>query len=284
MADGGPVGAGPLGSTRIAAVIGSPVRHSRSPQIANAAFAAAGVDWSMVAFEVAQGAAGAAVDAVRSLGLGGLMVTMPHKADIIGALDRVTPEAAALDAVNSVAWVDGELVGDNTDGAGLVASLRAEGADPRGQSCLVLGAGGAARSVIQALALAGAAEVAVLNRSAARGEQAAALAAGVGRVGVAADVTMADLVINATSVGMGAGVTDAGPLPIDADQLRSAQVVVDLVYEPRQTPLLRAAAANGAHTVDGLGMLVHQAALTVRRWIGVAPDLAAMSAAATATR
>ncbi|NLD75080.1 MAG: shikimate dehydrogenase, partial [Acidimicrobiales bacterium] len=110
------------GSTRLAAVIGSPVRHSRSPSLANAAFGAAGLDWAMVAFEVAEGRAGEALLAVRALDLGGLMVTMPHKAAVIPHLDEVTPTAAALGAVNSISWVEGALVGHNTDGHGLVRS------------------------------------------------------------------------------------------------------------------------------------------------------------------
>ncbi len=268
-------------STRLAAVIGSPVGHSRSPALANAAFAAAGLDWAFVAFEVAPGEGAAAVAAVRTLSIGGLMVTMPHKADVIGALDRLTPAAAALGAVNSIAWEGDELVGDNTDGPGLVASLRAdEGFDPAGKRCVVLGAGGAARSVSWALADAGAADVAILNRTPARAESLAALAGAVGRVGAEADVAGADLVVNATSVGMGAAADGPGPTPIPTDLLVPGQLVVDLVYLPLTTPLLRAAAARGARPVDGLGMLVHQAARSITRWTGVDPDLVVMAAAA----
>ncbi|QXC61864.1 shikimate dehydrogenase [Aquihabitans sp. G128] len=281
MADGGPVSVPLTGATRIAAVIGSPIHHSRSPLLANAAFRAAGLDWALAAFEVAPGRAGDAVAAVRALGLGGLMVTMPHKADIIAFLDRTTPAAAALGAVNSVAWEGTELVGDNTDGPGLVASLRTdEGIDPTGRRCLVLGAGGAARSVAWALGDAGAAEVVVVNRTKARAAVAAALAGPSARVGTEADVARAEIVVNATSVGMGAEVGAAGPLPVPGGALHDGQVVVDLVYQPLETPLLRAAAAAGARPVDGLGMLVHQAALSIERWTGVAPDVAAMQAAA----
>jgi len=269
------------GTTRVAAVIGSPVRHSRSPLLANAAFQAAGLDWAFVAFEVAPGSAREAVSAMRTLGLGGLMVTMPHKADVIDHLDRLTPAAQALGAVNSIAWEGTDLVGDNTDGPGLVASLRTDdGIDPAGLRCVVLGAGGAARSVVWALADAGAADVAVVNRTADRARSAAELAGSVGRVGDDRDVAQADLVINATSVGMGAAVGADGPLPLDPAQLGSALTVVDLVYLPLQTPLLRVAEACGARAVDGLGMLVHQAALSIVRWTGVSPDLDAMARAA----
>ncbi|HEX2575493.1 MAG TPA: shikimate dehydrogenase [Aquihabitans sp.] len=282
MAEATPAPVPVTGATRVAAVIGSPVAHSRSPRLANAAFAAAGLDWTCVALDVADGRAEAAVAGARALRLGGLMVTMPHKAAIIPALDRLTPAATALGAVNSVAWEGGELVGDNTDGPGLVASLRDEGADPAGCRCVVLGAGGAARSVAWALGAAGAADVAVVNRTAARAEQAAALAGPVGRVGAAADLAGADLLVNATSVGMGAREGADGPVPVDVAAVGPHLVVVDLVYQPLRTPLLAAAAARGARTVDGLGMLVHQAARTIERWTGVAPDVSVMAAAARA--
>ena len=156
----------PSGSTRLVAVIGHPVGHSRSPALANAAFRAAGLDWTMVAFDVAEGAAEAAIHGVRALGIGGLMVTMPHKAAVIPALDSLTPTARALHAVNSISWVDGALVGHNTDGEGLVSSLRHDtGLEVAGRRCVVVGAGGAARSVVHALAGAGAAEVVVVNRT-----------------------------------------------------------------------------------------------------------------------
>jgi shikimate dehydrogenase len=269
------------GSTRVAAVIGHPVRHSRSPALANAAFAAAGLDWVLAALDVAEGDAEAAVAAVRALGLGGLMVTMPHKAAVIPALDDLTPTARTLGAVNSISWVDGALVGHNTDGAGLVRSLRHDdGIDVRGRRCVVLGAGGAARSVVHALADAGAAEVAVLNRTASRAEAAAALAGDRGRTGVPDDVEAADLVVNATSVGMGAEPGGDGPVPIAPELLRPAQVVVDLVYQPLDTPLLAAARARGAVAVDGIGMLVHQAAISISRWTGVDPDTEVMRRAA----
>ncbi len=269
------------GATRLAAVIGSPVTHSRSPALANAAFAAAGLDWTFVAFDVGAGRGPDAVAAMRTLGLGGLMVTMPLKAEVVPQMDRLTPAAEALGAVNSIAWEGGELVGDNTDGAGLVRSLRHdEGIDPAGQRCVVLGAGGAARSVIWALADAGAAEVVVVNRSAERAGAAVLLAGERGRVGGSADIGGADLLVNATSVGMGAAPGDPGPLPCDGACIGSHQVVVDLVYQPLTTPLLALARARGARSVDGLGMLVHQAALSLARWTGVEPDLAAMTAAA----
>lgn len=238
----------------------------------------------MVALDVEARAGAEAVRAVRTLHLGGLMVTMPHKSDVIAALDGLTPAAQALGAVNSIAWEGDQLVGDNTDGAGLVDSLSADqGFDPRGHRCVVVGAGGAARSIVWALADAGASEVVVLNRTAERAEIAAALAGDRGRVGSVESVGDADLVVNATSVGMGADPGSDTPVPFDTSVLRAGQIVVDAVYQPLETPLLRAAAEMGAIPVDGVGMLVHQAARTIRRWIGTEPDIAAMNEAARTT-
>jgi len=264
------------GATRLAAVIGSPVRHSLSPALHNAGFAALGVDWRYVAFEVAPGEAVRALDAMRSLGIGGLSVTMPHKEAIADAVDDLDPAAAALQSVNTVVAVgDGRLRGHSTDGAGFVASLREAAVDPAGLRVGVIGAGAAARSVIDALARAEAASVVVVNRSAERAAQAAALAGDRGATAAADQLGECDLVVNATSVGMG-----ADELPLDPSLLREGQVVADLVYHPLDTALLRAARAIGARTVDGLGMLVHQAALQQELWLGVRPDPDVMRAAA----
>ena len=266
------------GATRLAAVIGSPVRHSLSPAIHNAAYAASGLDWVYVALEVAPGQAVAALAGMRTLGIAGLSVTMPHKDDVYAAVDALSPAARAIRAVNCVQLVDGTLIGHNTDGDGFVDSLRADaGVDPAGRRVAVVGAGGAGRAVVEALGRAGAADVAVVNRSTGRAAEAAALAGPVGRVGTLVDVAAADLVVNATSVGMG---TDE--MPIDAGLLRAGQVVADLVYLPMQTALLRAAAAAGAQAVDGLGMLVHQAARQFTLWTGAVAPVAAMRAAAEA--
>lgn len=264
------------GTTTVAAVIGSPVRHSLSPALHNAAFAASRADWVYTAFEVAPGRAGDALAAMRTLGLGGLSVTMPHKDDVADAVDELDPAAAALHSVNTVVRLaDGRLRGHSTDGAGFVASLAEAGADPMGRRVVVLGAGGAARAVVDALGRAGAAEVVVVNRNADRAATAAALAGPVGRVGSAADVADAELVVNATSVGMG-----TLELPLDPGLLRAGQVVADLVYHPLETALLAAARSAGARVVDGLGMLVHQAALQQELWLGARPDTAVMRAAA----
>jgi shikimate dehydrogenase len=273
--------AGPpvTGATRVAAVIGSPVRHSLSPVLLNAAFQAAHLDWVFAAFEVPEGAGGAAVEAMRTLGLGGLSVTMPHKAAAYEAVDERTPVADDLGAVNCVFHRDGRLVGDSTDGPGFVDALTIdEGIELDGRRCVLVGAGGAGRAVARALGAAGAAEVVVVNRSPGPAQRAAEMAGAVGRVGDHSDVTRAELIVNATSVGM-AGSPAEGALPVHADLLHAGQVVVDLIYHPVETPLLAAARARGAVAVNGVGMLVHQAAHAFARWTGEAPPLREMATA-----
>jgi len=284
-------------ATRVVGVMGDPVAHSLSPLLHNTAFAALGLDWVSVGFAVPDGQSAGAVAGLRALGIAGLSVTMPHKAAVAGLVDRLTPVAATLGAVNCLFWEPadaggggadhdgsrpGRLVGDSTDGAGFVAAVgRQAGFDPAGRRCLVVGAGGAARAVILALADAGATEVVVVNRSVDRATAAAAVAGDRGRVGTAADAAGADLVVDATPTGMaGTGTAAAEPL-VAADRLGAGQVVADLVYHPPMTPWLAAAAERGATVVGGLGMLVHQAAAQLERWTGQPAPVAAMWEAAS---
>jgi shikimate dehydrogenase len=270
-----------MSTRRIAAVIGSPVTHSLSPAIHQAAFDAAGVSWTYTAFDITDAAA--ALSALRLLGLAGLSVTMPLKEDVAQAVDRLDPAARVLNSVNTVSWDGGELVGSSTDGAGFVASLAAAGVAVDGAEISVIGAGGAARSVIDALGRAGAADITVLNRTRDRAEYAASLSKAAS-VGIVSDITRADIVINATSVGMGVSIDNATDLDMACDPalLRSGQVVADLVYHPLETAWIRAATDIGATTVDGLGMLVQQAALQQLQWLGTMPDTTAMRIAAEA--
>ena len=262
------------GATRLAAVIGSPVRHSRSPAIQNAAFAAAGLDWVYVALEVATGRGTEAVRALPTLGIAGVNVTMPHKAAAAAACDARTPAAARLGSVNTVlVRDDGSLLGDSTDGEGFLRSLGDAGLDPAGRSVLLLGAGGAARAVAAALVELGA-RVQVAARRTDAAEELGRVVPDV-TVGVwpEAGAVSAEIVVNATPIGMGGA--DAPPVVPVADQW-----IVDLVYHPLETPWLRRAESAGAHAVGGLGMLVHQAALSFECWTGVPAPLEAMRAAA----
>ena len=268
------------GRTRVAGVIGWPIAHSLSPTIHNAGFASLGADWVYVAFPVPSGSCTDVLQLCRQGVIGGLSVTMPHKTDVFHLVDRVSPAAASLRSVNTVSVdSDGSLVGHSTDGDGLVDSLLAAGVDPEGRSVLILGWGGAARSVADALVRRRAARITVTNRSGIdRGELDAIAPASETVDWSARDEAVGshDVVVNCTSVGMG----DDGRSPITQTSLRPTSVVVDLVYHPLETPLLTMAAARGCRTVGGLGMLVHQAARQQRIWLGHDPDVAAMTAAA----
>ncbi len=273
------------GTTKLAAVIGSPVGHSLSPALQNAAFDAAGLDWRFVAFDVDVGGGASAVTAMRSLGIVGFAVTMPLKVEVSEAVDEVDSRVAALRSVNTVVLRDdGTTYGTSTDGAGFVASLHASHVEVSGISVGVIGAGAAARSIIHALGRAGAADIVVVNRTAANAHTACELAP-CARVGDAGELYSADLIVNTTSVGMGTAASDAissAAVPLDASKLRSATVVADIVYHPLDTPLLVAARSVGCRIVDGLGMLVHQAALQHELWTGHRPDPAVMRSAAEA--
>ena len=276
----------PTGSTRLAGVIGDPVRHSLSPALHNAAFARLGLDWTYVAFEIAAGRAADALAAMRVLGVEGLSVTMPHKRDAAAACDELSPAAELLGAVNCVRRDGDRLIGENTDGAGFLRSLRVQaGLEPVGCHAVVIGAGGAARAAIVALVSEGA-SVTIVNRSADAAVRAAELGARAGAtagvsaisqsmVGGPGVVSDADLVINATPLGMSAG----DPLPIDTSLLRRNHVVVDFIYQPAVTPLLEAAAEVGAATLNGTGMLLYQAAEQFKMWTGRDAPIAAMAAA-----
>lgn len=261
----------------MAAVIGHPVGHSLSPVLHNAAFEACGLDWAYLAFDVPPGAVGAALQGMRAFGIEGLSVTTPHKDDAARLVDRRSPTAERLGAVNTVVREGGELVGESTDGRGFVDSLRLDqGFDAAGRRCVVRGSGGAARAIVLALAEAGAGEVVVVpGRSRERAAAAAALAGAAGRVGAEVEAAGAPLVVNATTLGM-AGNRVA--VPFDPGLLGPGQLVVDIVYPT--TPWVEAARARGATAAHGLGMLLHQAAAAFRLWTGHEPPLEAMSAAA----
>lgn len=269
--------------TQLLALLGHPVAHSRSPAIHTAALEALGVDARYLAFDVAPARLGEAVAGLRALGALGANVTIPHKQAVMAHLDAIEPTAAAIGAVNTIVRDGDRLVGANTDAAGLVSSLKDAGFDPGGAHVLVVGAGGAARAAIVGLAEAGAAHVTVAAR---RAEQASALASGL-RVGApvcavelgALPLAGTDLLIQATSATMGPdGEGFAAALGLDA--LPDHATVIDLVYAPLETAVLRVARARGLRCVDGLGMLVGQAAVALERWLGVPAPLEVMRAAA----
>ena len=293
--------AGPA-NPRVAAVIGDPLRHSRSPAIHNAAFAASDIDWVFTAFEVPAGGGAVALEAMRALRLAGLSVTMPLKAEVAEAADIRDDEVVALGVANCIVPLgDGRLRAANTDAAGFVSGLRADaGVGPDGLRVALLGAGGAARAVAWGLAAGGAADVAVINRTPSRAQTAAdianatAQAGQAGRVGSIDDIAAADIVVNATSVGMGAGASahprsasaqpNRNDMPCDPTLLRPGQVAVDLVYEPLETAWLAALRHRGVEAHNGLSMLAYQAAAAFEMWTGIEAPVDAMRRAALAGR
>ena len=289
----------PGATTVVTGVIGDPVEHSLSPVLHNAALAELGLDWVYLAFPVAAGQGQAAVASMVPLGVRGLSVTMPHKSGAAAACHRLTAVAERLGVANTVTNLSGDLVGDSTDGPGFVDSLAEQGWSPEGRRCLVLGTGGAARAVILALAESGARSVEVVGRRPEQARAAAALAGAAGAVGSAESTDRADLVVNATPVGMvgvgtvgvgmvgvGEGGSGAGagsgelPFGLEEKRLGPGQLVADLIYAPAVTPLLAAARARGAETCNGLGMLIHQAARQLETWTGCDAPVEVMSAAA----
>lgn len=265
----------------VVGIIGSPVGHSLSPVLQAAAFEAMDLAWSTAAFEVQAGGGAQAVAAMRALSIRGLSVTMPLKAEVASVVDRLDPAARSLDSVNCLSLEGDEVVGRSTDGAGLLASLRREAdLDPAGMSVAVLGSGGAARAVVDAFARAGAARVQVVARRVSAAEACAALAGPVGQVVTASEASSAQIIVNATPIGMAdTDMALAEPL-VDPSSLSSGQLAVDLIYHPRQTAWLASAVESGAIGIGGLGMLVHQAAIQIEAWTGETAPVEAMWAAA----
>lgn len=271
----------PAATTSVVAVVGDPIGHSLSPLIHNAAFRHDGLDWVMVALTVASHDGPQLLDAMRTLGLKALAVTTPHKAIVAAGVDRLDPSAQPLRSVNTVLrGGDGSLTGWSTDGDGFVASLQAFGFDPARQPVVVFGAGAAARSIIAALGRCGCSDIAVVNRSRPNGLEELAVGVHVvddGRIDEY--VAGARLIVNATPLGM-AGTDTAQLSPVPEHLLGPGQLVADIVYHPLETPLLTQARRAGAETIDGLGMLIHQAALQQLIWTGRRPDIEIMRAAA----
>ena len=245
-----------------------------------AAYRQAGLNWRYINAEVAPDGLAAAVAGARAMGWKGFNLSMPHKVAVIGHLDGLGESARLINAVNCVVCRDGKLIGENTDGKGFLSSL-VPVRDPRGTHVMLLGAGGAARAIAVELALAGVARISIVNRSPARAEELARLVRAArpievtvapwqGDVAVPSD---ADVVVNATSIGLG----DAtARVPVVAASLRRGLVVADVIPNPPRTRFLSEAAAAGCTTLDGLGMLVGQGILGVRFWSGLDADAGVM--------
>jgi shikimate dehydrogenase len=263
----------------VAMVVGSPVAHSLSPAMHNAEFARRAESSRYVAHEVPSGGLADFVESVRGGRIVGLSVTMPLKDEAFALVDRRDAASSRCGSSNTIAITAGELVGYNTDGDGCVNALESSGTSIVDRSCVVLGAGGTGRAVVEACGRRGAREVIVVNRSIEPAERAASCADN-GRVGSLDDLERADFIVNTTPVGM-SGVADDST-PVDPARVAAGCVVLDAVYTPLATPFLKALRSRGVTTIDGLWMLVHQAALQQRIWFDVVADVQVMRAAAEA--
>ncbi len=255
--------------TRLYCLIGNPVAKSLSPILHNAAFRALGINAVYLAFCVSDPAA--AVQGIRSLPIHGVSITIPHKTAILTYVDDLTPLAQAMGAVNTLYWQEERLVGANTDGLGAVLALK-EKTELYGRRCLVLGAGGAARSIALALKTEGC-HVVLTNRTEKKGR------------GLAEEIAVdwvpfgevirdkADILIQATSVGMYPDVEES---LVPRQSLASFPIVMDIVYKPLETRLLREARQEGCLAMDGLNMLIYQAAAQFRLWTGKEAPISVM--------
>jgi len=250
----------------------------------SAAFEALGLPYCYLPFEVDPAHLKKAVEAVIPLGIQGLNLTIPHKEAIIPLLDQLTPEAEKIGAVNTVEVREGQLIGHNTDGRGFLSSLFEAEIDPAGMRVLLLGAGGAARGVAISLLSAGISEMMIIARNLARAEE---LAGDLSAFSTKTTISVRSLgaghhegfgkavrtlLINATPLGM----NPADPLPFPAPEIPAEWVVADLIYRPCETGLLLSARENGAKTLSGLGMLLHQGALAFEIWTKTKAPLEAM--------
>jgi shikimate dehydrogenase len=258
-------------------VLGWPVAHSRSPRMHNAALQAVGLsDWRYQLLPVPPELFAETVAALPAAGFRGANVTIPHKQAALGLADDASDAARAIGAANTLVFEElGGIYAENTDAPALIAALPFA---PAGATALVLGAGGSARAAVWALLAAGAADVRVWNRHAARARE---LSAELGGTPVT-EAGPADLLVNCTPVGLDSGSAAFKQLPLEADELAMFKCLVDLVYADSETPLVRAASAVGVPVVDGLELLVGQGALSFERFTGLPAPLEQMRTAVRA--
>jgi shikimate dehydrogenase len=274
------------GNTKLCGLIGDPVGHSVSPAMHNAAFRTLGLDYAYLPFRVRRDDLPAALQGMRALNIRGLNVTIPHKVAALALLDEIDPLAKQIGAVNVLVNNSGRLTGYNTDAEGFLQVLSGHGIEAQGRNVAVLGAGGAARAIAFALASRGA-SLTILNRTPGAALSCAADISGstgqpvkaleLTRANLAAVLEGASLLVNATSIGM----LPAGDVsPVGRELLGSQLTVVDIVYNPHKSRLLREAGQAGAMTINGLEMLIRQGALAFEKWTGRQPPLEVMRRAA----
>ena len=264
------------GKAKLAGVIGWPVSHSRSPALHGFWLREHQIDGAYVPFAVRPENLAAALRGLAALGFRGANVTLPHKEQALALVDTASDTARRIGAVNTITIAaDGSLDGDNTDAFGFIENLRegARGFDAKAGPAVVIGAGGAARAILVALADAGAPEIRLTNRTEARAEALAKSLGGkirvVGWKDRASALEGAALLVNSTTQGM----TGHDPLDLDLARLPKSALVNDIVYVPVETPLLAAARKRGNPVVDGVGMLLHQARPGFERWFGTKPTV-----------
>jgi len=262
------------GKAKLAGVIGWPVAHSRSPALHGFWLREHQIDGAYVPFAVRPENLAAALRGLAALGFRGANVTLPHKEQALALVNQASDTARRIGAVNTIViGDDGTLSGDNTDAFGFIENLRegARGFDAKKGPAVVIGAGGAARAILVALADAGAPEIRLVNRTEARAESLAKSLGGTIRVVAwrdrASALEGAALLVNSTTQGM----TGQDPLDLDLARLPQTALVNDIVYVPVETPLLAAARTRGNPVVDGVGMLLHQARPGFERWFGTTP-------------
>jgi shikimate dehydrogenase len=262
------------GTTRLAGIMGWPVKHSRSPQLHAYWLDEHEIDGAYVPLPVKPEQLEQALRALPVLGISGVNLTLPHKEMALKIVDRVDPAAQRIGAVNTVVVAaDGTLEGRNTDVFGFMENLRQEAPAWNAKTpAVIVGAGGGARAIIAGLIEAGVTEIRLVNRTRARAESLTSLGQAVKVLDWAdraAGLDGAGLVVNATSLGM----TGQGTLELDLARLPKTAVVADIVYIPLETPLLATARARGNTTIDGLGMLLHQARAAFHAFFGVEPQV-----------
>jgi shikimate dehydrogenase len=262
--------------SELVGVFGYPVAENPTCVMQEAAFRALGLNWRYLTIEVRPEQLADAMLGLRAMNMAGINLTIPHKVAVIQHLDDLSPEAELMGAVNTVVREGARLIGHNTDGKGFVRSVRQEaGVDPQGKRVVFLGAGGAARAMSVEMARAGAAHLTIVNRTAERGQELVALlqektAADAlfvpwqGEYSVPSD---ADILVNATPIGLFPLVDDQPALALDS--IRPDLLVCDVIPNPPHTAFLRTAETRGSRTLDGLGMLVGQGAIAFKMWTGV---------------
>ena len=262
------------GRTRICGIIGDPIEHSMSPVMHNAAFKNKGLDYVYLPFRVKKEELGKAIEGMRALNIRGLNITIPHKVAVIQFLDELDHLADKIGAINTIVNDNGVLKGYNTDATGFLQALLERGIEPKGKKVVILGAGGASRAISFILAEKGS-NLVILNRTWDRAKicvdriseifQREATALKLDRENLTTALSKADILINATSVGMSPNISET---PVTSNLLKPSLVVFDIVYNPIKTRLQREAEVAGATAISGLDMLVWQGALAFEKWTG----------------